>query len=287
MKIKENLVYDKYSGQLVGYVDLGDPETNYASFEDPDSLATRVLVFYIRGLASYLKFELGYFFTIDVTAHQLMMQFWKAVAVLEDTCNLHVVTAVSDEASSNRAFYRIHQMMDTSNKHFVYRTINLYSGERYIWFFADAPHLMKTTRNCMYNSAIGKSRYMWNSGKDILWSHISRIAYVESNRGLKLIIKITDEHVRLTPYSKMNGSLATQVSRKSFSSILMDTILPKLMVQQTYACMWTNFSMSVISMREFAKRKILCYLILMKMMCDLHGYLTSFYHIYKIWNVAL
>ena len=30
MKIKENLVYDKYSGQLVGYVDLGDPETNSA-----------------------------------------------------------------------------------------------------------------------------------------------------------------------------------------------------------------------------------------------------------------
>ena len=45
MKIKENLVYDKYSGQLVGYVDLGDPETNYASFKDHDSLATHVLVF--------------------------------------------------------------------------------------------------------------------------------------------------------------------------------------------------------------------------------------------------
>ena len=39
-------------------------------------------------LASDLKFELGYFGTKDVTAHQLMMQFWRAVAVLEDTCNL-------------------------------------------------------------------------------------------------------------------------------------------------------------------------------------------------------
>ena len=51
MKMKENLVYDKYSRQLVGYVDLGDPETNYASFKDPGSLATHLLVFYIRGLA--------------------------------------------------------------------------------------------------------------------------------------------------------------------------------------------------------------------------------------------
>ena len=55
MKITENLVSDKYSGQLVGYIDLGDPETNHASFIDPDSLATHVLVFHIRGIASDLK----------------------------------------------------------------------------------------------------------------------------------------------------------------------------------------------------------------------------------------
>ena len=54
MKIKESLVYDKYSGQLAGYVDLGDSETNYGSFRDPDSLATHVLVFYIRGLATHV-----------------------------------------------------------------------------------------------------------------------------------------------------------------------------------------------------------------------------------------
>ena len=72
----------------------------------------------------------------------------------------------------------------------------------------------------MYNSANGKSRYMWNSGEDILWSHISRIAYDESHSGLKLITKITDEHVHLTPYSKMNVTLATQVLSKSVSNIL-------------------------------------------------------------------
>ena len=145
-------------------------------------LATHVLAFYIRGLVSDLKFEFGYFGTRDATAHQLMMQFWKAVAVLEDTCNLHVIAAVSDGASS-RAFYRIHQMMDTSNKNVVYGTINLYARERYIWFFADAPNLMKTTRNCMYvcmyNSANGKSRYMWNSGKDILCGELHTVSQIE------------------------------------------------------------------------------------------------------------
>ena len=111
-------------------------------------------------------------------------------------------------------------MLNSGHKNVVHRTINLYARDRYIYFFADASHLMKTTRNCMYNSGNGKSRYMWNSGKDIVWNHISRIAYDESNRGLKLIPKITDEHVRLTPYSKMNVSLATQVLSKSVCNIL-------------------------------------------------------------------
>ena len=30
MKIQSNLVFDKHSGDLIGFVDLGDPMTNYA-----------------------------------------------------------------------------------------------------------------------------------------------------------------------------------------------------------------------------------------------------------------
>ena len=41
----------------------------------------------------------------------------------------------------------------------VYRTVNLYHPSRYICFFADALHLMKTTRNCMYHSGSGAGAY--------------------------------------------------------------------------------------------------------------------------------
>ena len=30
MKIQEDLVWDKYSGELIGFVDLGDTHTNFA-----------------------------------------------------------------------------------------------------------------------------------------------------------------------------------------------------------------------------------------------------------------
>ena len=65
MKIQEHLVYDKYTGNLVGYVDLGDPIINYSSFENPDELASHVMVFYIRGLASDTRYQ-GY---VVITNH--------------------------------------------------------------------------------------------------------------------------------------------------------------------------------------------------------------------------
>ena len=154
IKIQENLVYDKHSGELIGFVDLGDTELNYTCFNNVDQLASHALVYYVRGLASDLKFSLAsYFATRGVFAHQIMPTFWEAVAILELTCNLPVIAAVSDGASPNRKFYRMHAMMDgKDNAPVVNRTINIYAPHRYIWFFADAPHLMKTTRNCIYIS---------------------------------------------------------------------------------------------------------------------------------------
>ena len=66
MKIKDKLVNDKSSEELIGFVDLGDPILNYGSFDDTTQLATNVLVFYIRGVASKLKFPLAYINTTGV-----------------------------------------------------------------------------------------------------------------------------------------------------------------------------------------------------------------------------
>ena len=226
MKIKQNLIYDKYSGDLVGYVDLGDPDINFSSFKDHNNLATHVLVFFVRGLVSDLKFELGYFGTKDITAHQIMVLFWRAVSILEDTSKLPVIAAVSDGASSNRAFYRMHKMLGCNDSEVIYRTLNLYAPKRFICFFADAPHLIKTTRNCIYHSGFGKPRLLWNDGNYIMWSHIQKIAEDESLWPLKNINKIRESHVKLNSYSKMNVSLAAQVLSESVSKILIQYYSP-------------------------------------------------------------
>ena len=82
-----------------------------------------------------------------------MPTFREAVAILEITCKLQVIATVSDGASQNRKFYRMHKMLNgRDDADVVYRSINLFAPQRYIWFFADAPHFMKTTRNCIFHS---------------------------------------------------------------------------------------------------------------------------------------
>ena len=75
---------------------------------------------------------------------------------------LWVIAAVNDGASPNRKFFALHAKLGgTLPCGLVYKTPNLFVLTRMIYFFADVPHLIKTTRNCLYNSGYGShSRYV-------------------------------------------------------------------------------------------------------------------------------
>lgn len=100
VKIKDNLVWDKYAGHLIGFVDLGD----------------------------------------------LLPIFWNCLFYLEISLNLWVVAVVSDGASANRKFYRLHDKVgNQATDEVTYKVVNLYAKHWYIYFFADAPHPLKTS----------------------------------------------------------------------------------------------------------------------------------------------
>lgn len=62
MHIREELVYDKYSGELIGFADLGDINHHLLAFEQSvdllhstsESLASSMLVMMVRGLFTKL-----------------------------------------------------------------------------------------------------------------------------------------------------------------------------------------------------------------------------------------
>ena len=222
MKVMANLVLDKTTGELIGFTDLGDPDLNFGALEKVDMIASHALAFLVRGVCTDLKFGLAHFATTGITAAQLMPLFWEAVCILETTCNLWVIAATSDGASPNRRFYRLHKPLDgDADGDVCYCTVNLYAPHRYVYFFSDAPHLVKTTRNCLKSSGSGSNtRYMWNNGQYILWQHITEIFYQDIDSGLKLLPKLTYEHVNLNAYSVMRVNLAAQVLSASVAAVL-------------------------------------------------------------------
>ena len=108
-----------------------------------------------------------------------------------------------------------------SNKNAVHQIVNLYCPDRFIYFFSNAPHLVKTNRNCLYNSEHGLSTHnMWNNGHCLVWHHIMQLYYEDLENELKLLPKITSDYIHLTSYSVMGVNLAAQVLSRTMAAVL-------------------------------------------------------------------
>ena len=112
IKIKSDLVYNKHSGELIGFIDLGDIDNEIQNMEESvknenKPLARYVLVLMVRGVSSNLKFPLAHFATNGVTSDQLFPILWEAIEILEVDLNLKVLHITSDGASPNRRFVRL------------------------------------------------------------------------------------------------------------------------------------------------------------------------------------
>jgi len=156
--IKEDLIYDKNEGTLIGFSNLGEINNHLMRFEkdlngEPRSIsdiAGTMLVIMVRGLVSKLNFPYAQFACANLTGDQLVDPVWEAIARLERQ-GLKVLCLTCDGASTNRRLWSIHgKDRDLGDKGVLYKVPNVYAPEasRYLYFISDPPHLIKTTRNC-------------------------------------------------------------------------------------------------------------------------------------------
>ena len=152
MKTKSGLVYNKSSRKLIGFTELGDINEELNEFErsfeggkKPKAFATHVICFMARGLVKRFNYPVGYFASCGFDSDQLYPIVWEAVRVLEMT-GFYVRAFISDGATPNRRFYRLHRLADGRNlsmEGVVYWAINRFDSKRKIYFFSDPPHLMR------------------------------------------------------------------------------------------------------------------------------------------------
>lgn len=164
MKIHEDLVFNKHTCELIGFVNIGTTNAQIDTIADGSesstdnrSIASHMLLFMVRGMFSNLEFPYAHFSTRGISADSLFPLVWEAVNRLE-LSGLNVIAFSCDGASPNRKFYKMHR----TEKGLVYKTKNPFSNDRDIYFICDVPHLIKTTRNCWSNSFAHKnSRFLW------------------------------------------------------------------------------------------------------------------------------
>ena len=185
MYIKEDLVYNKHTGALVGFANLGDTNEHLVKFQqtieasnsdDRQPLAKTMLVFMVRGLLSSLQYPYVQFACRSVTGEQLFDLFWEAVYRLE-RMGLRVLAATADGASTNRRLFSLHRQ---KRGELTYKVHNPYASDiRFLYFFSDPPHLMKTVRNAWASS----KRQMWVGYSNLKNNeHVATVCFTCSGR---------------------------------------------------------------------------------------------------------
>ena len=179
VKVKEGLVYNKESMEIIGIVDVGDLskqlklyEMRCTQEEFKPQVATHILMFMVRGLFSSLCFPYAQFPCSSLTGDQLypITITYECISHLE-MLGFKVLTMTCDGVSCNRRLISMLQPSKTKeNADELFKIDNIFASEsRPIFIFSDVPHLIKTTRNCWANSfAHKRSRKLWVRNQSVM-----------------------------------------------------------------------------------------------------------------------
>lgn len=139
--MKEELVYDKHEGLLIGFVNLGKVNNDLLELEAALSqenskrpLASTMLVLMVRGLFQKLNYPYAQFACANLSGEQLFDPVWQAVSRLE-RIGFSVLALTSDGASPNRRFSKLHG----KDSEMTYKVRNPYANDRYLYFISDPP----------------------------------------------------------------------------------------------------------------------------------------------------
>ena len=125
--IKNDMVYDKHEGSLIGFVNIGDTNNQILEFEaiintgEPGtSLAISMMVIMVRGLLHRLDYTYAQFACGKLSGDLMFDPIWEAVERLE-RIGFFVLGLCCDGASANSKLWKLH----SESKELMYRVPNI------------------------------------------------------------------------------------------------------------------------------------------------------------------
>lgn len=221
MHLRSGLVTNRSTGELIGFTNLSSVEEELKQLQEEiknktfkAKLAKKVLVYMVQGITSDFQDVIAVYSTDELSASQLHSRTWDVIYHLEDA-GVKVLSLTCDGAAINRKFFKMHPSADPEVD-FVYCTINLAAGDdRLLYFIIDPPHLLKTVRNCLANSfRHRKTRKLWKNGEYLTWE-VFEVLYELTKAQKFRSHRLSKAHIKLTSFSCMNVSYATQILSSS------------------------------------------------------------------------
>ena len=210
VKIKEGLVFDSATWELLGFTDIQEESELLLSEPGPKSkvpqVATHVMQFFFRSVFNKFTHPCAYFLTNGVSAVRLNQLFWQGVSMLQ-AFGFTTILSCCDGASENRKFIK----MNTGYNGSMCACFNVFSSMP-LFFMSDAPHLMKKLRNNLNKSgdkleSKHYTRKLMKNGKEIVWKHVVSV-YDRDKRRHCYVTPLRKEHVFIDSLTKMKVKLA-------------------------------------------------------------------------------
>lgn len=205
MAISPNLYYDKTKDIINGFTDNGEERSKV--------FCDHVCVFMIRGIIKKFKQPVAFTFCKGSTKSTDLSKFLINIINKITDCGLNVVATVCDQGASNMA--ALNMLMNATKAEYLKNGKN-YSGgyfelnSKKIYAIYDPPHLIKGIRN----NLLTKNLEFKEDGKTKLasWTHIEALyKRGPGYRGVKLVKKLTAQHVIPSLIPKMRVKHCTQV----------------------------------------------------------------------------
>ncbi|CAI6359121.1 unnamed protein product [Macrosiphum euphorbiae] len=202
--LRESISVDTKTLTYCGLEDFGKDNSNLNSGQKAD----HGLVMMFQSLGSNITQPIAVFASKGPVKGVVLSQLVvKAITLLENA-GAKIDGVVSDGSSTNRRLWSEFGVSGKMGKlkNFIVHPMN---ENRKIYFFSDAPHLIKTVRNMLYNN---KMLRISDKHNYIKWDHYVQLHEQDLKQISKRVCpKITNRHLVLDSFSKMNVKLATQV----------------------------------------------------------------------------
>lgn len=177
--------------------------------------ATHGLVFMICGILTRWKQIVAYYFTPDGFNGAILKEIILKIIKRAELIGLKVHSVTCDMGGVNQAMWRAFDNISATKYSKIKNSVSHpLDNNRKLFFFADAPHLLKNLRSALVNNKIITLQQNFTemyelSSCTVKCSHIEELVAEQENLIFKLAPKLDKDTITLTNFNKMRVNKAT------------------------------------------------------------------------------